>query len=255
MWSVVTKSKLEKGYRLFLHRMRRHQKLTLPQFAKRRDMCRYLINRSMILPHLLCSIILSGLTIGIETCWYRTSAGSPWMAMFTTGDKAFIESSVAVTLRKNCVLYDSYGGGAPEQWESVQAQFEPKVMALNIIWGRNDFSIWIIFQLLPHRRRRRIWSLLHKEQTFQRCRVPATPSRRGLPNNPWVFGGQEVERGNVDAGLNLAALKLFWTLLIKDGATVHTERSVMAFLDRLFGRRVLSARYVWTFSWLRTNLN
>ena len=87
------------------------------------------------------SIFLSGLTIGIETCWYRTSAGSPWMAMFTTGDKAFIESSVAVTLRKNCVLYDSYGGGAPEQWESVQAQFEPKVMALNIIWGRNDFSI------------------------------------------------------------------------------------------------------------------
>ena len=56
--------------------MRRHQKLTPPQFAKRRDMCRYLINMSRILRHTLCSIILfrpddwySNLLVSDE-CWF-----------------------------------------------------------------------------------------------------------------------------------------------------------------------------------------
>ena len=33
------------------------------------------------------------------------------------------------------MLYDLPGDGAPDQWETAQAQFEPKVMALNVIWG------------------------------------------------------------------------------------------------------------------------
>ena len=38
--------------------------------------------------------------------------------------------------RKNTVLYDLRGEGAPDQWETEQAQYEPKVMALNVIWGK-----------------------------------------------------------------------------------------------------------------------
>ena len=39
--------------------------------------------------------------------------------------------------RKNTVAYDLRGEGAPDQWETSQAKYEPKLMALNVIWGKD----------------------------------------------------------------------------------------------------------------------
>ena len=74
----------------------------------------------------------SGRTIGTATCWSRINAGSPCPGMCLTGDKFL----TLLFLMLTCYRKNTYGGGAPEQWMTQQAQFEPKVMALNIIRGR-----------------------------------------------------------------------------------------------------------------------
>jgi hypothetical protein len=38
--------------------------------------------------------------------------------------------------RKNTVLYNEWGEGAPNDWCTEKAQGEPKVMILSVIYGR-----------------------------------------------------------------------------------------------------------------------
>ena len=87
-----------------------------------------------------CSVI--GPASGSTTFWCLTSVGSHLVVMSSIDDllnvflKIQTKSCHFLLPRKNTVLWDTRGDGAPEQWSTAQAQFEPKIMVFNVIWGK-----------------------------------------------------------------------------------------------------------------------
>merc|ERR1711934_392521 len=171
--------------KLKLHpfRLRRTQKLRAGHHHKRGVLSRFLVNQ--------------------PRAWYRN---------LLISDECWLTLGGHVMNRKNTVLYDLRGNGAPDQWETAQAQFEPKVMALNIIWGGGlVFGPYFIHNR-PY----------NSAEYVRLLRDEVFPEIHG------VIGG---------AAFNVAT----W---MQDGARLHTANQSMAFLNGIFGPRILSDRAI-----------
>ena len=118
----------------------------------------------------------SGLTTGTVICWYLTSAGSLWTAMFITGDKVLTEPSVAVTLSgrtRSCTtptVVEHQSSGNLSRLNSSRKWWPWILSGVGIISQSELF-----FNYFPHRWGSSLWSLLYQKQTFQCWRVSAPP--------------------------------------------------------------------------------
>ena len=192
--------------------------------------------------HSLLLLVDSGLITGTRTCWWVTNAGSRSTGMCLTGAKLadwLFLIVIWTSERTPCSTTAMVVGHQNNGWLN-KLSLSLKLWHWISFGVRNNFPF---FNNCFPRWWSCVWAVLHQKSTLQCSWVPATPQWRGFPWNPWFFGGQEMECCDMDAGLNFSAGEHLW-FCFQDGATVHTERHVMEFLDRRFGRRVLSARCV-----------
>ena len=145
-------------------RLRRHQKLRPPHYHKRRILSRFLSRKWLFLSFsFMGEYFVTGPGSGSTTSSSRTSAGLPLGATSLTGDQLFpseFRLKFCIFYRKSTVLWDVSGDGAPEQWSTAQAQFEPKIMVLNVIWGNFKPNIFFkLFNIVLHRGRNGVWAI------------------------------------------------------------------------------------------------